>query len=67
MILKDGWVAEVLKFWFDKTKPDQWFKKDPRFDASIRERFLGLHEMLMSRGSNSLLADAQTALAAVTC
>ena len=59
------WVAEVLKFWFDQTEPDQWFKKDPRFDASIRERFLGLHEALMSCGNNRLLADAQTALAAV--
>ena len=54
-----------MKFWFDETEPDQWFKKDPRFDASIRERFLGLHEILMSRGNYSLPADAQTALAAV--
>jgi uncharacterized protein (DUF924 family) len=54
-----------LTFWFEETEPDQWFEKDPTFDASIRERFLGLHEILVSRGSNGLLADAQTALAAV--
>ena len=54
-----------MKFWFEQTKPDQWFKKDPRFDASIRRRFLGLHEILVSREDNSLLPDAQTALAAV--
>ena len=63
--LKAGWVADVLKFWFEQTEPDQWFEKDPTFDASIRERFLGLHEILVSRGNNGLLADAQTALAAV--
>ena len=54
-----------MKFWFEQTAPDQWFKKDPNLDASIRERFLGLHETLVSRGNDSFLADAQTALAAV--
>ena len=62
---KDGWVEDVLKFWFEQTEPDQWFEKDPAFDASIRKRFLDLHESLVSRGSNGLLPDAQTALAAV--
>jgi len=62
---KDGWVGDVLKFWFEQTEPDQWFEKDPKFDARIRERFLGLHEILVSRGNNGLLDDAQTALAAV--
>jgi uncharacterized protein (DUF924 family) len=60
-----GWVGEVLKFWFEQTAPDQWFEKDPTFDASIRQRFLGLHEILVSRANNGLLVDAQTALAAV--
>jgi uncharacterized protein (DUF924 family) len=54
-----------LKFWFEETEPDQWFENHPTFDASIRERFLGLHEILVSRGKKGLLADAQTALAAV--
>jgi uncharacterized protein (DUF924 family) len=54
-----------LKFWFEQTEPDQWFKKNPAFDASIRERFLSLHEVLVSCENHCLLADAQTALAAV--
>jgi uncharacterized protein (DUF924 family) len=54
-----------LTFWFEETEPDRWFEKDPTFDASIRERFLGLHEILVSRGNYGLPADAQTALAAV--
>jgi uncharacterized protein (DUF924 family) len=64
-IPEDAWVGEVLKFWFEQTGRDQWFAKNPAFDASIRERFLGLHEILVSRGNNGLLVDAQTALAAV--
>jgi len=63
--LEDGWVGDVLKFWFEQTEPDQWFKKNPAFDASIRERFLSLHEVLVSCENHGLLADAQTALAAV--
>jgi uncharacterized protein (DUF924 family) len=62
---KDGWVQDVLRFWFEQTRPDQWFEKDRTFDAIIRDRFLGLHETLVFRDNNSLLADAQTALAAV--
>jgi uncharacterized protein (DUF924 family) len=54
-----------LKFWFEQTAPDRWFEKDPTFDASIRERFLGLHEILAFRENDDLLTDAQTALAAV--
>jgi uncharacterized protein (DUF924 family) len=55
-----------LKFWFERTEPHQWFEKDPTFDASVRVHFLSLHETLVSRGhSDLLLADAQTALAAV--
>ena len=61
----DGWVGEVLKFWFEESEPSQWFVKDPRFDASIRKRFRGLYEMLVCCGNHGLLADAQTALAAV--
>jgi uncharacterized protein (DUF924 family) len=63
--LKDRWVGDVLKFWFEQTEPDQWFKKDPAFDESLRERFLGLHEVLVSCENHALLANAQTALAAV--
>jgi uncharacterized protein (DUF924 family) len=62
---KDTWVEDILKFWFEQTKPDQWFRKDSAFDVTVREGFLSLHEDLMSRGINDLVADAQTALAAV--
>jgi uncharacterized protein (DUF924 family) len=46
-------VEEILQFWFDV--PDRpgsdygqqrsvWFKKDPAFDATIRQQFLSLYE-----------------------
>jgi uncharacterized protein (DUF924 family) len=40
-------------------------QKDSTFDMTVREGFLGLHEDLMSRETNDLVADAHTALAAV--
>ena len=32
----------VLNFWFNDTRPSQWFSKDPAFDALLRERFLSV-------------------------
>lgn len=34
---------EVLKFWFEETKPEQWFKTDENFDRVIGGRFSDLH------------------------
>jgi uncharacterized protein (DUF924 family) len=31
----------VWNFWFNATTPSQWFSKDRKFDARVRERFLG--------------------------
>lgn len=36
-------VDDVFKFWFEETRPEQQFKKDPAFDALIRARFESLH------------------------
>ncbi len=33
----------ILTFWFVETSPKQWWKVDPRFDATVRERFSALH------------------------
>lgn len=30
---------QVLRFWFEEAGPDRWWKADPAFDESIRERF----------------------------
>ena len=36
---KTAAAQDVLDFWFDESKPDQWYKKDPAFDETIRSRF----------------------------
>jgi uncharacterized protein (DUF924 family) len=64
-MISDDWAGDVLRFWFEETRPEQWFKKDPDFDAGIRRRFLALHEVLVAYTSEALFADARTALAAV--
>lgn len=64
-MISADWVGDVLTFWFKETTPEQWFKKDKEFDATVRKRFLALHEVLAARPSEELFADARTALAAV--
>jgi uncharacterized protein (DUF924 family) len=34
---------QVLDFWFKETKPTQWWKVDPAFDARIADRFAEVH------------------------
>ena len=36
---KTASVSDVIAFWFEESKPEQWYKKDPDFDDAIRERF----------------------------
>ncbi len=36
-------AADILRFWFEE-HPEDWFVKNPDFDAKIRARFLSLHE-----------------------
>jgi uncharacterized protein (DUF924 family) len=61
----DDWVNEVLRFWFDETKPQQWFAKSEAFDAEVRRRFQALHEWVAAQPASSLLIGTRTALAAV--
>src|SRR5262245_61176744 len=65
MVISQDWVSDVLKFWFEEAQSEQWFKKDPDFDANIRRRFLALHEVLAANTGEALFADARTALASV--
>ena len=45
-------IDEVLAFWRE-AGPDRWYTRDTDFDASIRERFLGLwHEAVAGRLSS---------------
>lgn len=36
--------TDILHFWFDELKPQDWFKKDAHLDETIRLRFLATWE-----------------------
>jgi uncharacterized protein (DUF924 family) len=59
-----GWVAEVLRCWFDEVGEAHWFDAHPELDAQIRARFLTLHRQLAS-GELPDLSTARVFLAAV--
>lgn len=35
---------DILTFWFNDLRPEQWFTKDVQLDALIRKRFSGIHQ-----------------------
>jgi uncharacterized protein (DUF924 family) len=39
--------AEILAFWRD-AGPDRWYTRDDRFDADVRERYLGLWQLAVA-------------------
>ncbi len=55
----------VLDFWFGEATPEQWFKQDDAFDATIRDRFAGLFEQAASGGLDSWRESAEGCLALV--
>jgi uncharacterized protein (DUF924 family) len=65
-------AGEVLEFWFgSKDDPeygrfrDEWFRKDPDFDASVTARFADLYEEATSGGLDGWRDDAESVLALV--
>jgi uncharacterized protein (DUF924 family) len=43
-----GWVGQVLEFWFSELGEVDWWSKNDATDATIRSRFLELHEQLFA-------------------
>jgi uncharacterized protein (DUF924 family) len=44
------WVSDVLNFWFSEIPEADWFRRNDALDATIRERFTSLHDVLVLRG-----------------
>ncbi len=42
------WVGQVIHFWFEELAEADWFAKSDSVDMRIRERFLTLHERLVT-------------------
>jgi uncharacterized protein (DUF924 family) len=43
-----AWVDDVIRFWFEELAESHWFTRSEAIDARIRDRFLELHERLMT-------------------
>jgi len=56
-------IGEILRFWFEETESERWFKKDPEFDETIRARFGALHARAAAGGCADWAASAEGALA----
>ncbi len=41
---KDTTPLEIIEFWFNQIKPEQWWKKSAAFDAKIKKRFLPIYQ-----------------------
>ena len=57
------WVGEVIHFWFEELAPSHWFTRTEAIDARIRDRFLKLHQQLLSNALGA--ATPRSILAAV--
>ena len=44
------WVGQVLQFWFEELTEADWFARSDVIDKRIRERFLTLHQRLVTHG-----------------
>lgn len=55
----------VLKFWFIESEPGQWFRKDERYDAHIRDRFEKLVEAVLLGHHDDWATDDEGALALI--
>lgn len=56
-------IDDVIAFWFEDDK--RWWKKDPAFDAEIREHFGALHQAIEADEREDWLQTARGALAYV--
>jgi uncharacterized protein (DUF924 family) len=58
-------AREVLAFWFESLKPEQWFSESPGLDAQIGARFGALRDEVLESGAADWRGDPETLLAAV--
>ncbi len=59
------WASDLLNFWFDELKPEDWFSGNPTVDTRIRDRFAALYDRLCESIPDEAFKDPRTALAAI--
>lgn len=57
--------VDVLDFWFDSLKPEDWFKKSDETDTIIREKFAATHLSLARRIRDGWRVDGDARLALI--
>jgi uncharacterized protein (DUF924 family) len=60
----ETWIDDVLQFWLQELEPSQWFTRDERVDARVKERFAHLYERVRGMKPEEH-ASPRAALAAV--
>lgn len=56
---------EINHFWFEETRPEQWFQVTESFDNLIRDRFQATYEMAKEGLCDAWMSDAEGCLALV--
>lgn len=60
-----SWIDEVIRFWFEELRPQDWFVRNPATDETCRARFLDLYESVAEQAARAPLATGRHALATV--
>ena len=56
---------DVLTFWFEATKPSQWYRRDHAFDREIENHFSKLHDAAANGTLDTWQSEPQSALARI--
>lgn len=59
------YFTDIIHFWFEEVKPEQWWKKDADFDALIKKRFLPIHRQAVRGELDAWRDNALGALAEI--
>lgn len=60
-----GTAEQIIQFWFDDIDPKAHWRKDPAFDAMVRERFAPLHQAALACELDAWRDDARGRLAEI--
>jgi uncharacterized protein (DUF924 family) len=60
-----GIVEEIVSFWFETLKPEDWYRKNPAIDAEITRRFAATYASLRNSLPPEWIAEPKGMLAAI--
>jgi uncharacterized protein (DUF924 family) len=58
-------IDEIIQFWFETLRPEDWYRKDRATDANIAARFGAIYQQLKAAVSPAWLSDPKGILAAI--